>query len=39
MVSLPVLNQALYDLLVSRPSMRFFLEKTWGSKYIDEGLF
>jgi pimeloyl-ACP methyl ester carboxylesterase len=39
MVSLPVLNQALYDLLVSRPSMRFFLEKTWDSKKIDEGLF
>ncbi len=39
MVSTPVWSQALYDLFVSRPSMRFFLEKTWGSKQIDEGLF
>jgi hypothetical protein len=29
----------LFDLVVSKPSMRFFLEKTWGSKRIDEGLF
>ncbi|KQP54308.1 alpha/beta hydrolase [Methylobacterium sp. Leaf111] len=34
----PLWGQALIDLLVSRPSMRFFLEKTWGSRSIDEGL-
>ena len=38
-VSQPLWGRPLYDLLVSRPSMRFFLEKTWGSKDIDEGLF
>ncbi len=31
-------SRALFDLVVTRPSMRFFLEKTWGSKHIDEGL-
>ncbi|MCJ2047001.1 alpha/beta fold hydrolase [Methylobacterium sp. J-078] len=34
----PLWGRALFDLLVSRPSMRFFLEKTWGSRAIDEGL-
>ncbi|MCK2052919.1 alpha/beta fold hydrolase [Methylobacterium sp. 37f] len=34
----PLWGRALFDLLVSRPSMRFFLEKTWGSRDIDEGL-
>lgn len=38
-VSQPLWGRPLFDLLVSRPSMRFFLEKTWGSKDIDEGLF
>ena len=37
--SVPIWSRALFDLFVSRPSMRFFLEKTWGSKRIDEGLF
>ena len=32
-------SQALYDLVVSAPSMRYFLEKTFGSSRIDEGLF
>ena len=32
-------SRGLFDLVVSKPSMRFFLEKTWGSKRIDEGLF
>ena len=32
-------SRALFDLVVSKPSMRFFLNKTWGSKRIDEGLF
>ena len=39
LVSAPLWSRPLYDLLVSRPSMRFFLEKTFGSKQIDEGLF
>ena len=38
-VDSPVLGPALFALLVSRPSMRFFLRKTFGSKRIDEGLF
>ena len=37
--SVPLWSRALLDLFVSRLSMRFFLEKTWGSKQIDEGLF
>lgn len=35
----PVWSRGLYNLLVTRPSIRFFLEKTWGSKAIDEGAF
>ena len=38
-VGFPLWSRAVFDLLVSRPSMRFFLEKTWGSPQIDEGLF
>lgn len=34
-----LLGPPLFGLLVSRPSMRFFLRKTFGSKRIDEGLF
>ncbi len=37
-VSFPVWGRVLFNALVSRPSMRFFLQKTWGSKQIDEGL-
>lgn len=37
-VSVPVWSRGLYKLLVTRPSIRFFLEKTFGSKRIDEGL-
>lgn len=37
-VSFPVWSQALYDLLVSRASIRYFLQRTFGSKEIDEGL-
>jgi pimeloyl-ACP methyl ester carboxylesterase len=33
----PAWSQALFDLLASRPSIRFFLKKTWGAKAIDEG--
>ena len=36
--SVPLWSQALYDLVTTKPSMRFFLEKTWGSKHIDEAL-
>lgn len=39
LVSRPLWSRALFDLVVSKPSMRFFLEKTRGSKKIDEGLF
>jgi pimeloyl-ACP methyl ester carboxylesterase len=38
-VSGPGWGRSLYNLLVTRPSIRFFLEKTWGSKRIDEGMF
>jgi hypothetical protein len=31
-------GRAFFDLLTSKPSIRYFLEKTWGSKDIDEGL-
>jgi hypothetical protein len=32
-------GNGLFKLLISKPSVRFFLQKTWGSKQIDEGLF
>jgi pimeloyl-ACP methyl ester carboxylesterase len=35
----PPFGRPLFDALVTRPSMRFFLEKTFGSAEIDEGLF
>lgn len=38
LVTFPVWRRALFDALVSRPSLRFFLQKTWGSRAIDEGL-
>ena len=31
-------SRGFYDFLTSRRSVRFFLEKTWGGKNIDEGL-
>lgn len=37
-LNVPVWSRGLYNLLVTRPSIRFFLEKTWGSKGIDEDL-
>lgn len=37
-LSVPLWSRGLYSLLVTRPSIRFFLEKTWGSKHIDEDL-
>ena len=39
LVSRRLWSRPLFDLLVSRPSMRFFLQKTFGSTRIDEGLF
>jgi pimeloyl-ACP methyl ester carboxylesterase len=38
-VSFPLWSQGLFDALVSRRSVRYFLGRTWGSKAIDEGLF
>jgi len=35
----PLWSRGFFRLLTSRPSIRFFLNKTWGSKHIDEGLF
>jgi pimeloyl-ACP methyl ester carboxylesterase len=37
-LSVPLWNRAFFDLLTSKPSIRFFLQKTWGSKRIDEGM-
>ena len=39
LTAFPLWGRPLFDALVSAPSMRFFLEKTWGSRDIDEGLF
>lgn len=36
--SFPLWGRAAFDLLASKASIRYFLEKTWGSKAIDEGL-
>ena len=35
----PAWGRPLFDALTSRVSIRFFLQKTFGSKRIDEGLF
>ncbi|TDQ82922.1 pimeloyl-ACP methyl ester carboxylesterase [Dongia mobilis] len=37
-LTLPIWRRALFAALTSRPSIRFFLEKTWGGKSIDEGM-
>ncbi len=37
-LNVPAWSRGLYNLLVTRPSIRFFLEKTWGSKGISEDL-
>jgi pimeloyl-ACP methyl ester carboxylesterase len=34
----PLWNRPFFDALTSRPSIRYFLKKTWGSGAIDEGL-
>jgi pimeloyl-ACP methyl ester carboxylesterase len=38
-LTLPLLGKGLYRLLTSPPSVRFFLQKTWGSKQIDEVMY
>ena len=38
LLEVPLWRQALFDLLVSRPSIRYFLERSWGSKAINEDL-
>ena len=35
----PGLGNGLFRLLTCRASVRFFLQKTWGSKQIDEAMF
>jgi pimeloyl-ACP methyl ester carboxylesterase len=34
----PLWSQGIYDLLVSKPSIRYFLRKTFGSENYDRGL-
>jgi pimeloyl-ACP methyl ester carboxylesterase len=36
--NVPLWRDGFFRLLTSRPSIRYFLQKTWGSKEIDEGL-
>lgn len=38
-LTFPVLGRFLFKLLTTRPSLRFFLRKTWGGKQIDEEMF
>lgn len=38
-LSLPLVGKTLFRLLTVPPSIRFFLQKTWGSKHIDEEMF
>jgi pimeloyl-ACP methyl ester carboxylesterase len=38
-LQVPLWRQKLFDLLVSRTSIRYFLGRAWGSKHIDEALF
>jgi pimeloyl-ACP methyl ester carboxylesterase len=37
-VKSPLWNRLLYRLLTTRPSIRYFLRRTWGSADIDDGL-
>jgi pimeloyl-ACP methyl ester carboxylesterase len=37
-VSAPIWSRALFDLLTSKPSLRYFLRRAWGSRAIDERL-
>lgn len=38
-LKLPLLGEALFNLLTCRKSVRFFLQKTWGSKQIDKTMY
>lgn len=38
-LKLPYAGKPLFNLLTTRPSIRFFLQKTWGSKEIDETMY
>jgi pimeloyl-ACP methyl ester carboxylesterase len=38
LLSVPLWKRGLFSALTSRASIRFFLQKTWGAKQIDEGL-
>lgn len=38
LLSIPLWKRGLFSALTSRASIRFFLQKTWGAKQIDEGL-
>lgn len=38
-LTVPVWREGLYGLLVSRASIRYFLQRTFGAKEIDEGLW
>lgn len=38
LLSVPLWKRGLFSALTSRASIRFFLQKTWGAKDIDEGL-
>lgn len=39
LLTLPLIGRALFRLLTTPPSVRYFLQKTWGSKQIDEEMF
>jgi pimeloyl-ACP methyl ester carboxylesterase len=39
LISAPLVGRSLFRLLTTRPSVRFFLQKTWGGKQIDEQVF
>jgi pimeloyl-ACP methyl ester carboxylesterase len=36
--SFPLWSRAFFDLLTSKPSIRYFLQKTWGARQINESL-
>lgn len=38
LLNVPLWKRGLFSVLTSRSSIRFFLQKTWGAKDIDEGL-
>jgi pimeloyl-ACP methyl ester carboxylesterase len=38
LLSAPLWKRGFFSALTSRASIRFFLQKTWGAKEIDEGL-